>query len=86
MSKTISDYQKAYGAIPANRNKIHLRQKVYRELKAGRLIRPDTCPVCGIEPEIKGGRVFLYFVHTSLINALEGSWYCLSCFRNRKES
>lgn len=70
--KIASEYQKKYEKQHPDRKAAHIA--VWRALKKGVLIKPDTCPACG-----KTGQIEAH--HNDYSKKLEVEWFCSSCHK-----
>lgn len=74
--KSKAEYQKDYLSKEENRKKVSRRQRTFRDLKAGKIVRPDTCEGCGKTPSVTPkGKIMLFFTHMPEGNA----WFCPQC-------
>ncbi len=65
-------YEHTHAYIRRNWKRTLAHKKVYRYIKSGKLIRPETCSSCG-----NGGRIEAH--HKDITKHLEIDWLCRTC-------
>ena len=67
--------QREWRGIPENGAKHDARLAVRAAVKAGNIIKPDACVVCGSDKDIQGH-------HEDYTKPLEVAWLCRDCHAN----
>lgn len=67
-----AEYLKRYHSSEEMKKKHSARNKVYRALKSGRLVKASECSACGLTRKLQGH-------HEDYSNALEVIWVCIPC-------